>query len=57
MKIIRGTGDAKRLKGQVVGGVRTLKCTCGRQALPSSDSKGKTTYTCACGKKFGVQRM
>lgn len=55
MKVIRGTGDAKKMKGNAVVHARqSMRCTnCGQQAFPLQVSDGSTIYKCsACGTKL-----
>jgi hypothetical protein len=56
MRIIKGTQDARRMKGMVVPGVRTLRCPCGAQAQPVGGSSKQ--YACgACGRKLSATPM
>jgi len=60
MKIIRGTGDAKKLKGQAVSqGQLTLRCTgCGQQAIQTRLADGTQVYKCnACGMAFKATKF
>lgn len=60
MKVIRGTGDAKKLKGQARSqGAVTMRCTnCGQQAVRTRLGNGKEVYKCgACGTCFGATKF
>lgn len=62
MSIIRGTGDAKKMKekGQVVGQtVATMKCTkCGQTAVQTRGQNGEVVYQCgACSTQFKLSRF
>lgn len=60
MKIIRGTGDAKKLKGQALPQkTTTMRCTnCGQQAVQGRLPNGREVYTCvACGTSFTASKF
>jgi DNA-directed RNA polymerase subunit RPC12/RpoP len=60
MRIIRGTGDAKKMKGQVQATqVPTMRCTrCSQTAFQGKTSSGQLIYRCgACGAEFKLQRL
>lgn len=59
-KLIRGTGDAKRLKGAATPQtVPSIRCTnCGQQAFAARMPDGSTGYKCAaCGCVLKTQRF
>ena len=60
MKIIRGTGDAKKLKGQALSQkAMTMRCTnCGQQAFQTRLATGQEVYKCgACGTSFTASKF
>jgi hypothetical protein len=60
VKIIRGTGDAKKMKGQATSqSVRTMRCTnCGQQAMKTRTPDGQEIYKCgACGCGFKATKF
>ncbi len=60
MKVIRGTGDAKKMKGNAQSvNVLTMRCTnCGQQAMKTRLPDGQEIYKCgACGTGFKASKF
>jgi len=60
VKIIRGTGDAKKMKGQSISqGQLTMRCTsCGQQAAQTRLADGTNVFKCAaCGTALTTKKF
>lgn len=56
MRIIKGTQDARRMKGIVQPGQRIIRCPCGAAAKPTGPSSA--VYHCnKCGRNFTATKM